>query len=319
MIKRGLIYLAWLGVMPCSLWSLLRWTTLAITPQGMVLLVFDAWVYASLLPIALLAVSLRRHYLLGVLGLNLLVVLGLYGGRWLPQSTNATPQDLRIMTWNVFYNTQDIDGLAATIRQQQPDIVVLQEYNFQLDPQLPEALEDLYPYAALDPHSGAGGLATLSRWPVRELVSVARGVDSCGCQYLEIATPNGPTRLINTHPHIPLASFKGIYTKTQQDPTFDHLLKLIADQSQPLILAGDLNTTERQPNYLRLRQQLGDAYQQKGWGLGYTFPSNGTIPKAVRLDYIMPNAHWQPLRAWNGTANLSDHGFVVADLQRSAE
>jgi len=214
MIKRGLIYLAWLGVVPCSLWSLLRWTALATTPQGMVLLVFDAWVYASLLPIALLAVSLRRNYLLGVLGLNMLVVLGLYGGRWLPQSANSTPQDLRIMTWNVFYNT---------------------EYNFQLDPQLPEALEDLYPYAALDPHSGAGGLATLSRWPLRELAPVARGVDSCGCQYLEIATPNGPTRLINTHPHIPLASFKGIYTKTQQDPTFDHLLKLIADQSQPLI------------------------------------------------------------------------------------
>ncbi|MBM7843086.1 endonuclease/exonuclease/phosphatase family protein [Herpetosiphon giganteus] len=316
MIKRGLVALAWLGVLPCSLWSLLRWTELATTPQGMLLLVFDAWVYASLLPVALFASLARRGRLLLVVGLNLLVVLGIYGGRWWPQPTNSAPQDVRIMTWNVYYDTRDIGGLVATIRQQQADIVVLQEYNFQLDPQLPEALADLYPYAALNPHSGAGGLATLSRWPVTELAPVARGVDSCGCQYLEIATPSGPTRLINTHPHIPLASFKGVYTKTQQDPTFDQLLKLIADQSQPLILAGDLNTTERQPNYLRLRQQLGDAYQQKGWGLGYTFPSNDTIPKAVRLDYIMPNLHWQPLRAWTGTANLSDHGFVIADLQR---
>ena len=100
---------------------------------------------------------------------------------------------------------------------------------------------------------------------------------------------------------------------------FDQLVERIATVEGPLVVLGDLNTSERQPNFHRLRAYLEDAFAVAGWGMGYTFPANShlygwAVPPMVRIDYVLINRAWQARAAWSDQLPTSDHGYVVVDL-----
>jgi endonuclease/exonuclease/phosphatase (EEP) superfamily protein YafD len=290
-------------------------------------LAVEIWLFV--IPALVLAAGLVRRRWPGVAlgGLGLLIFAILYGRHFWPRQPGQAAQTLRVMTWNLRYDETDARAIAAAIQRQQPDVVAVQELGAALDAPLAELLLAAYPHQARYPDPGHHGFAVYSRFPLRSSPPTL-GMDDCRCQVAALSLGGGEETLINAHPHTArrvawLGLPVGIDT-VSQDGSFRALDALIGQTAGPLILAGDLNTSERQPNYRLLRRSLGDAFLEQGWGLGLTYPSEpklGPLPwgALLRLDYIMPSAEWRTLRAWSGAvAGVSDHGYVVADVELAA-
>jgi vancomycin resistance protein VanJ len=183
-----------------------------------------------------------------------------------------------------------------------------------------------YPFRALHAIGGSSGLALFSRYPL-EVVEVPTQLVSCQCMVVESEINGRRVTLIIVHiwrPQIQYILYRRLprvrkFDTRLQTPIFDQLIQQVTAVDGPLVVLGDLNTSERQPNYRRLRLHLQDAFAEAGWGMGYTFPAtlqlrNWHVPPFVRIDHILVNEFWQTRAAWSGQLPTSDHGYVVADL-----
>jgi endonuclease/exonuclease/phosphatase (EEP) superfamily protein YafD len=293
--------------------------------------VLGSWAYAPLLLLLPLAALTRGRYA----GLALLIPLcffgGEYGRQFLPNwprlwSEESSPVSLRVMTWNTLFSIDHRDHFIKLVERLQPDIIALQEISYQLGRRLPETLQKQYPYQHIYAAGSTLSLAMLSRYPILVTDQDTR-LAGCHCLEVQIKRDGRTITLINVHvwrPSIYIdrdGRFPSVrrFDPSQQKPIFDALLTRIGAIQTPLLVMGDFNTGERQPNYRRLRQVLEDAFVTAGWGMGYTYPANLVDPRIkpppfVRIDHIFYNNHWQAQAAWSGRLPESDHGFVVADL-----
>lgn len=282
------------------------------------------YVPLPLLAILLLLLQQRRALLL--LCLPLAAFTFEYGQRFLPQAAVSGPR-LRVMSWNILYNNTNMHDIVHAIEREQPDIIAIQELAKPQSYALSKTLEELYPYQLLKPSDNTSGLGIFSRFPITEGFPSRLSGPPCRCQHAFIALTTQNIEIINVHPHIPhiyTRYFRTIKLPTGLDiapqrDTFDELLKRIQLRTSPLLVLGDLNTTERQQPYAELRPYLNDAFREAGWGLGLTYPQQYhlgllLVPAFMRLDYIFYSAEWKAQASWTHTAPGSDHAYVVADL-----
>lgn len=166
------------------------------------------------------------------------------------------------------------------------------------------------------------GLALLSLYPIIGTPPRDMSLETCGCQQVSIDLNGTPITVINLHPESPARCYVlsrriprvYLFDTTAQDVTFIIILKLLERvQGKPLLLVGDLNTTERQPNYQKLRKYLYDSFGEAGWGMGYTYPNRMRISRSqwkwplIRIDHIMHSNEWRAISAWTGRIVSSDH------------
>ncbi len=296
--------------------------------------VFGAWFYLPLLPLLLLAVPLRDRRLLAVLALPLIMFGAEYGRQFLPNwqllltDSNAN-RPLRVMTWNMLYTADSNKQFQATLRELQPDIVVLQEVSPMLRSRAPAIVEERYPHRRIYDPGSSYGLAIFSRYPILDaLASTELELYGCRCAYATIDFDGTPISVLTAHPPRPnivyrwgwrsVPRLRHFSTQNQESP-FDWLQQRVDLIDGPLLVMGDLNSTERQPNYQRLRHSLYDAFAAAGWGMGHTYPNHARWPSLqlvpfIRIDHILHSKHWLARAAWTGRLNSSDHLYVVADL-----
>ncbi len=294
--------------------------------------VFNAWAYLPLLlPLALTLLTRQRAALL-VLLIPLSGFGYEYGLQYLPKwrtwgNQTSSSASLRVLTWNTHATVDQHDEFIGEVRRLQPDLIALQEGSYSLRRKVADELFDTYPYQVNDLLSSAESLITLSRYPVSQH-SFDRRLGGCRCQQLVIQWPGQAITVINSHlpsPYVSLDPFPRIprviiFDNKFQYRAIDALLAQIATIRGPLLVLGDLNTTEQQWNMRRLEQHLQDAFGQAGWGMGFTFPVGKrlryfAVPPFVRIDHILYNQAWQATAAWPGPPLDSDHLYVVADLR----
>jgi endonuclease/exonuclease/phosphatase (EEP) superfamily protein YafD len=241
------------------------------------------------------------------------------------------------MSWNVLFFNSNVHAIDTLIKQQNPDIVAIQEYGFVQARGLEAALNPRYPYRALAP-GGPSGLGVWSRYPLLDWDVNADRLSRCECQRMVVDLGGQRVRLVNAHPLAPRFTFRrelaGLrlpwevpsdFITAHQQPQLDALVSEAARTDAPLILVGDLNTGDRQPNYWRLHRYLGDAFREAGRGFGLTFPNARrkvsllTVPPLVRIDFIFHSRSIKAIRAWTDASRSSDHRAVIADLQVPAQ
>lgn len=99
----------------------------------------------------------------------------------------------------------------------------------------------------------------------------------------------------------------------------DFIREQVASSPYKSIVAGDLNDVPGSYAYTRVRGAHKDAFLEKGAGLGSTFTSSSSLLlqllPTLRIDYIFHPASFRTIQFTTGGKKISDHSFLVADLQ----
>jgi endonuclease/exonuclease/phosphatase (EEP) superfamily protein YafD len=302
---------------------------------------FAAYLFIPLLLLPPLILFCRHHRLWVGAGAAGLLWLHLYGALVLPTPTvqaHAEGPTLRVMTYNLLRHNVVPDGIIASIREADADVVALQELNIPVSRAIIAELGDAYPYRVIDARMDKHGMGVLSRYPLRDTGERLPGSLWFGVpRLLELNFQGTRVLLLNIHAistsvghggDIDIAPARMEWSIRQREQQMHRLAELAARHEGPLIVAGDLNTGDQNYAYDIVASELNDAWRVAGVGLGYTFPgaagpgsSRPAIagirsPKwLIRIDYIFSSDHWDTTEAaigpWYGR---SDHRPVVARL-----
>ena len=82
----------------------------------------------------------------------------------------------------------------------------------------------------------------------------------------------------------------------------------------PSVICGDFNDVPNSYTYFKIRDGWQDAFIKKGFGIGRTY---AYLSPTLRIDYILPDPHFDVLQCRKFPLPYSDHHPVVADLQLS--
>ena len=249
-----------------------------------------------------------------------------------PLASDANSVILKVMTYNIWMGgayrggwcfekpervAERIEKIGELIRQQQPDIVFLQEVAIDSGPgsfnQVPvlaektgmhiwafgQCLNDGLPFYRM-----VEGNAILSRWPVEPLTNQKMAGTKA---FYEIGCDDQSTLWCKAHiggQDVLLASVHLTSGDHHLEPQVEQLLDFAGDR--PAILAGDFNAEPNDPEIRRIVDTGRFSAKVDG-----PFTISSHDPHAI-IDYIFVPRDWQLLEHWVPQTDLSDHLPVVA-------
>lgn len=310
----------WLAAWAAGLGTLgilgLRWQTGDHYLPGRLAGYFMPWLLLLLLPGLLAALVTHRRGLTLAIGLPMLLIVLAYAPLFWPWpgKVEADAPALKVMTFNVWSENRQVEAMARIIRQERPDILLLQEIRSRRFDELHRALAGLHEegslFFAYDPELLQ---AVVSRYPVVPLESLRHRGQA---QKVAVQLPSATVTVINVHP----LRNGGWQRRYRQIAAL--LEEEIVAEPGAVILAGDFNINDQTQLYRRLTSHLHDAHWEAGFGFGFTYPSREAkqfrslpLPPLIRIDHIFINSHWiaRNTRTLAESAG-SDHFPVVAEL-----
>ncbi|MEO1450551.1 MAG: endonuclease/exonuclease/phosphatase family protein [Bacteroidota bacterium] len=256
----------------------------------------------------------------GVISLTVLLGVNLVGEQlWrlrFPASIDK-PQEVSILTYNLFFRNLYPEVVLREIQNNPADILLVQEFTPEWKARLAKVTGH-YPYQRHFERKGAQGFGLYSKYPIRKSYRL-RGDKKRFVSQISTLSINGKeVVLVNGHLRSPALAVENpdnfislwdhVYKARKIE--LEALEKDLAPYSPetPMILAGDLNTMRIEPIYRDLRHTWGDVFVRKGKGPGQTFPNVASIPYPVmRLDYILYRGPVKPLEARVLQKGSSDH------------
>ncbi len=316
-----------------------RWWWLFVLNSGAL------YLFAPLPVVTAIAVVVRRRVLLVGALLACMLWLALYGELFVPRMTarDAANPTLTVMTYNMLVHNPYPESVVRSIRTANADVVLLQELNHRTALTLHRELTETYPYQIFDPQADSSGMAALSRYPLRQVAQDLPGAWMGRPQVLTMNFDGTEIVLVNVHARSTSFGEPGnlrinpaeiAWTINQREQQMRLLVALAATYEQPLIVAGDLNTTDQSRAYAILADHLTDAWREAGQGFGHTFAGETQVEQMhslernsrfqfwwIRIDYLFCSLHWQVAAARNvPQEGTSDHRPVVATFRlRSPE
>lgn len=283
----------------------------------------------TLVMAVLVALLMKRWWLIPLL-LSILLILLMYMMPYFAPKPETIVTDgipIRVMTYNVesksHYPVRDI--FADLIDEVNPDIMAFQEfredgYNFWRN----EGRLTDYAYIArvMSDNGGLSGQAIYSRFPI---------LDAEDIRYDDLSPFHPHQRLVldvngrqivvyNIHPYPPI-EWEGLVIATNEDDLSAHsiamarLLFRMEVETSPVIVIGDMNMTDRFPEYRALSTLYTDSFMEAGSGFGFTYPADSILPEIFRLDFIFHSLHFIAVDAFVLPDNwTADHLPLVADL-----
>jgi vancomycin resistance protein VanJ len=297
--------------------------------------IFALYLFIPLLLIVPIAWLVPTRRLRGVAVLAVAAFFGLFGPRLIPpavQRTGGAP--LRVATFNLHYSIDQaqLADIFTTIRSEHLDVVALQELSVPAAAAIQQNLLGDYPYQALVPSATSyTGMGVISHYALE----VLRPTQQIPGQLVLVRMGNTDVSLINvslTKPEIkqrylPVVGWVrglGGYRINKRSREIERLLPAIDQLRGPLIVAGDFNLSDREPDYAQFAARFHDAYRETNWGFGHTFPNSmrlgvATIPfPLIRVDYIWSAGGVVPAATRVVCGTGSDHCMVIAEVQVGA-
>lgn len=268
--------------------------------------------------------------------LSTFCILVAIGFSFFPYKFNAktliSGSSFSVMNYNVrifnkynWINNEDIPSqIAAFIKEQDPDLLSLQEYY----PNDDVKLDYPYKYEKLSGKKKGIGLGLFSKYPIVNQGSLDFEHSHNNAIFIDIIKNNDTIRVYNVH----LESFgiqpdsvdlnltetkskKLIYRlKTSFSKQQSQVEKFIEHKTQcdyKLIVSGDFNNTAYSWAYHKLKDELTDSFLAAGKGFGKTYPFNGY---PLRIDFILADKKFKVNEHKNFDIKLSDHEPILAKL-----
>jgi endonuclease/exonuclease/phosphatase family metal-dependent hydrolase len=263
--------------------------------------------------------------MIATLAIFVVGVLGFVVGRGEPGAAG-----FRLMTWNAKtgyarHREGGYGDLAWEIATHDPDVLVMQDAEFgrDLPPPVREALRGRSTYAS-------GEYFVASRLPMRDCRDVPINHPRREQYFVRCTLTVGGVDidLVNVHlisPRMGLNAARREGLEGADDWAENYAIRLFqsgqlvrqfAGTQRPLIVAGDLNASEKSPVVQQLLAiGLRDAHSAAGLGFGY---SHGHALKPrfsfLRIDHVLVSREIAVRSADTGGARASEHRPVIADL-----
>lgn len=229
----------------------------------------------------------------------------------LPLVAAASRPDLTIVSANL---TGDNPQAAVDVEQAlgaEPDLLILLEVN-DVAARRFDSIERELPYSIVAPALGESRVALFSRSPLLRL-EPPPGIDSARIIAARVETADP---FIVVAAHLPRPWWVGSPTQARPGDRQDLVVELgewLSTLGNPIVLAGDLNSTDRGLGYRTLigRADLVDA-MRVGWA---SSTSTKWWPLLLRIDHVLVRGIC-PVSASTLPLAGSDHRGVIARLER---
>lgn len=215
------------------------------------------------------------------------------------------PADLTVMNLNLHLGSGDAEEAVRLIREQDVDLVVLEEVTPALESKLNAAgIAAALPYVGGKAAAGAAGTVIRSAYPLSDderLIGVGNGVHRIRVQAPE------PFWLMAVHVNQPLDS-KGLWR-----PDWDVLNQVLPELEGPVVAVGDFNATL---DHGAMRELLSagftDAARDANAGWQPTWPNKPLIA----IDHVLFTEPYGAISTRTFVVPGTDHRALVAQLAR---
>lgn len=272
--------------------------------------------------VALIAGLLIRRPLLALAALPV-VLVGVPPELGSPRSwANAVSRvpDLRVMTVNLLFDNERYDEVFTAIFEDEPDILLVQEYTLAWHQQFQARVTKRYPHFVSLPGTDPSGVAIYSRLPFKEvgLGTAEREASN------QIPAPRFPAQRVvidvagrdvavyNVHLFPPTP--RRAWPMRRQ---FRELHRILAGETRFMIVGGDFNCTARSGMHEELSGLgLADTIEAAGFGRFSTWPVKGPFRflPGVRIDRFYTSEGLAASGHRTVPIPGSDHRAVVADI-----
>lgn len=208
-----------------------------------------------------------------------------------PTQTTTSDTIMRVMTLNTKNGLANADQIVALVRDQQVEVLALQEVNTALIERLTEAgLDDLLPShvfgaASASDNGGINVIYTLA--PMRDVSESMLPITGSAVPACTITAGTHEVRLVSAHPTSPKSGAKGFWNESLRN------LSTLRQYDDEFLIMGDFNSTWDHSRYRKmLGDTLVDASEQAGEGFHMTYPSEPRysmipVPPMIEIDHIV--------------------------------
>lgn len=303
--------------------------------------------------------TIRWRRIAVMLGVVLLAGIGNVSKFWRPewskhyQQPVAGSSTLRLLSYNIggFQGEQNgvkanrLEQIAAYIREVNPDVICLQEYEF--NPHIPEQSIDAelaaWPYKTTvytlgNEHASYGwGLAIYSKYPLAKRQNMHFPKSTNSALWADVIMHRDTVRVFNVHLQTTqidgndrefigyemltdtLRNHKamGIARKLKRNfqiraDQADSVAQEVHDGYPRVIVCGDFNDTPMSYSYQTVKGDLIDAFRRKGRGVVFTYKG---LFSALRIDYIFHSRAFETISYEAARPEWSDHNPVIVDIK----
>lgn len=202
---------------------------------------------------------------------------------YLPDSRAADGPELVVLQSNLYFGEADPAAVVATVRDNDVDVLTLNELTFDAVEMLRAAgLDEALPHSYLEPtHAGGGGTAIYSRHPLREHTKY----DGFILNNLSVTLDHpdrGPIAVYAFHPVPPTADFPAWSAEMRR------VDEILTAAPAPAIVGADFNATRDHSAFRALLDgPFAAAAEQTGDGVLLTFPADRRWGPLIGIDHIL--------------------------------
>jgi endonuclease/exonuclease/phosphatase (EEP) superfamily protein YafD len=213
-----------------------------------------------------------------------------------------------LVTCNLLFECREPQRMIASLKEADPDILLLLEFSGEWQRQFKETLWKDYPHRLEEPQPGPFGICLASKLPLANAA-----VDTVAGDYpvvrAAVEFQGRRIGLLGVHPLPPIRPAG--YDVWRQ--SFSEWRTALRDTNAPhRILAGDLNCTPFTRAFSRLCQETGLRDSARGFSLTNTWHLAG--PFGLPLDHVLVSSGLSVLDYRIGPEAGSDHRWVMVRI-----
>ena len=240
--------------------------------------------------------------------------------------TSGVSTEIKVMSYNLFFKNSRPNQVISIIKNNDPDLLFVQELTPQWARELENSLDARYKYKKLYPLRGTHGIGIFSKFKLNEQKILNNLAKKPYAQVVVATINDKKIQLINTHLASPAIAvenqdeFFSLFTRNYQvrKAQIIELNKLAQDDGSKYnsqLLVGDLNTLHSEPLFKRLK--LSWTYSNNGFlrWMKFNFPNSAKIPPIMTLDYILGRGKMKFIESKVIEGGSSDHLAIMTKLK----
>ncbi|MBW4642199.1 MAG: endonuclease/exonuclease/phosphatase family protein [Goleter apudmare HA4340-LM2] len=250
-----------------------------------------------------------------LLGMNAIAVLPWY----LPHSQQVainSAKQIRVLSFNLNVQNKNAEEVINLVQNERPDIALFIEISQGTFDKLKIELKNTLTNGFRSP---GGGLAILTRLPIKDVKGDNFNGKSGHNLIATLALDNKLIKFIGTHPLVPVKP-STFHRRNQQLAALSDYIPSI---KEPLILVGDFNLTPWSPYYRRFVNKTNLHNTRLGFGVLPSWPrsaSHVNLPSwllplmNIPIDHCFVSQQFGVARTHIGANANSDHASLITDL-----